>query len=52
MTASGLAPTTRTFHPTPYRYAVLIDRAKHLVTLAQQMEAAYLSALEKRDNEA
>jgi hypothetical protein len=31
---------------------VLIDRAKHLVTIAQQVEAAYLSALEKHDSEA
>jgi hypothetical protein len=49
---SGLAPATRVFHPTPYRYSALIDRAKHLVTIAQQAEAAYLSALEKRDHEA
>ncbi len=38
--------------PTPYRYAVLIERAKQLVGIAQQMEASYLSALEKRDAEA
>jgi Tc toxin complex TcA C-terminal TcB-binding domain len=37
--------------PTPYRYAVLIERAKNLVTLAQQMEGAYLAALEKVDVE-
>lgn len=37
--------------PTPYRYASLIDRAKQLVGLAQQMEAQYLAALEKRDAE-
>jgi hypothetical protein len=47
---SALAPAARVFHPTPYRYTVLIDRAKHLVTLAQQVEAAYLSALEKYDD--
>jgi len=38
--------------PTPYRYAVLMDRAKQLVTLAQQVESAFQSALEKRDAEA
>ena len=49
---SGLASATRGFRPTPHRYAVLIDRAKHLLTIAQQVEAAHLSALEKHDNEA
>jgi hypothetical protein len=39
------------YRPTPYRYAVLIDRAKQLVSLALQMEAAFLSALEKFDAE-
>jgi hypothetical protein len=38
--------------PTPYRYAVLMERAKQLVTIAQQIEAAFLSALERRDAEA
>ncbi len=37
--------------PTPYRYTVLIERAKQLVSSAQQIEAAFLSALEKRDAE-
>jgi hypothetical protein len=37
--------------PTPYYYAVLIDRAKQLVSIAQQIETAYLSAMEKRDAE-
>lgn len=40
------------FQPTPYRYSVLIERAKQLAGIAQQMEAAYLSAMEKRDAEA
>ncbi|NMF84104.1 neuraminidase-like domain-containing protein [Nodosilinea sp. P-1105] len=44
-------PGTVTFQPTPYRYAVLVDRAKQLVQLAAQMEAALLSAIEKRDAE-
>jgi hypothetical protein len=42
---------TLIFRPTPYRYPVLIERAKQLVGLAQQIEAAFLSALEKRDTE-
>ncbi len=39
-------------NPTPYRFKVLIARAKELVQLAQQMESAFISALEKRDNTA
>ena len=38
--------------PTPYRFVVLMERAKQLVTIAQQIEAAFLSALERRDAEA
>lgn len=38
--------------PTQYRYRVLIERARQLVAMAQQMEATYLSFLEKRDQEA
>jgi hypothetical protein len=37
--------------PTPYKYNVLIERSKQLVNIAQQIEATYLSALEKRDSE-
>ncbi|MBB3188947.1 neuraminidase-like domain-containing protein [Halomonas cerina] len=44
-------PGTITLQPTPYRYEVLIDRARRLVGLAQQIEAAFLSTLEKRDAE-
>lgn len=44
-------PGAVTFIPTPYRYAVIIERTKQLVSLAQQVEAAFLSALEKRDAE-
>ncbi|MBK0403315.1 hypothetical protein I5M27_09980 [Adhaeribacter sp. BT258] len=36
---------------TQYRYAVLVERTKQLVNIAQQVEAALLSALEKRDAE-
>jgi hypothetical protein len=35
--------------PTQYRYRPLADRARQLATLAQQLEAEYLSALEKYD---
>jgi hypothetical protein len=44
-------PRATTLRPTPYRSAVLIERAKQLVTIAQQIEAAYLAALEKYDLE-
>ena len=37
--------------PTIYRYAVLINRTKELVALAQQMEAAFMSALHSTDQE-
>lgn len=37
--------------PTAYRYAVLVERAKQLVGIAQQIEAAFLAALEKLDSE-
>ena len=35
--------------PAPYHYKLLIDRTKQLVALAQQVETAYLEALEKFD---
>jgi hypothetical protein len=35
--------------PSPYRYPVLIERAKNLVGIAQHVEAAFLSTLEQRD---
>jgi hypothetical protein len=44
-------PGSVTFMPTPHRYAVIIERARQLVSLAQQVEAAFLSAIEKRDAE-
>jgi Tc toxin complex TcA C-terminal TcB-binding domain/Bacterial Ig domain len=42
----------RVFRPTPYRYSVLVERAKNLVSIAQQVEQAFLAALERRDAEA
>ncbi|HSE18100.1 MAG TPA: LamG-like jellyroll fold domain-containing protein [Pyrinomonadaceae bacterium] len=44
------APATQ-LQPTPYRFSALVDRAKQLVSIAQQIEAAYLAALEKLDAE-
>jgi hypothetical protein len=41
----------RLLRPTPYRYGVLIERAKNLVGIGQQVEQAFLAALEKRDAE-
>jgi hypothetical protein len=48
-TTSG--PQGAIFLPSQYRYAVLIERAKNLVGIAQQVESAFLSALERRDAE-
>src|SRR5258706_2453336 len=45
------AAGTPTLHPTPYRYSTLIERAKQLVAIAQQIEASYLAALERFDAE-
>lgn len=45
------ASSTKALQPTPYRYSILIDRAKQLVTIAQQVEATFLATLEKRDGE-
>lgn len=44
----GAPPALR---PTPYRFGVLMERSQQLVTIAQQIEAAYLAALEKADAE-
>ena len=46
-----MLPGSISFPATPYRYAVLIERAKQLVSIAQQIEASFLSALEKLDAE-
>jgi hypothetical protein len=47
-----LLPGVARIQPTLYRYSVLIERAKQLVQLAGQIEATFLTTLEKRDNEA
>ena len=49
---SPVGPSTATrFMPTHYRYRVLVERARQLVAMAQQLEATYLSYLEKQDQE-
>jgi hypothetical protein len=45
-------PGATVLRPTLYRFAVLVQRAKELVQIAQQVETAMLSAIEKRDAEA
>ena len=52
LSGSGQLRRSTALRPTPYRYVVLMERAKQLVTIAQQIEAAFLSALERRDAEA
>ena len=44
-------PTDRQLPPSAYRYRVLVDRAKQLVGMAQQVESAFLATLEKLDAE-
>lgn len=44
-------PSQRTIPPSAYRYRFLVERARQLVGMAQQVEAAFLSALEKLDAE-
>ena len=45
-------PGTVTLQPTPYRYGVLIERAKQLAQMAAQFEGAMLATFEKHDAEA
>ena len=48
-----LASGTQTiFLPSQYRYAFLVERAKNLVGIAQQMESAFLTAVIQNDAEA
>jgi len=46
-----VVPGVATLQPSLYRYPVLIERAKQLVQLAAQIEAAMLTAVERRDAE-
>lgn len=50
-TATPLTSEASTILPSQYRYAVLVERAKQLVGIAQQVESAFLSALERLDAE-
>ncbi|HEU0052514.1 MAG TPA: hypothetical protein VFQ39_05025, partial [Longimicrobium sp.] len=45
------APGEALLRPTPYRFGVLLERAKQLTALAQQVESAYLQAIEKKEGE-
>ncbi len=38
--------------PSQYRYSTLVERAKNLVAIAQQLESAFLAAAEQRDSDA
>jgi hypothetical protein len=42
---------TTTFLPSQYRYSFLVERAKNLVGIAQQVESAFLSALQQGEEE-
>ncbi|MDT7827137.1 ribosomal protein L7/L12 [Pricia sp. S334] len=44
-------PSTSSQPPTLYRYSVLMNRAKEFANLAQQIESAYLSALQGKEAE-
>ncbi|WP_294672370.1 neuraminidase-like domain-containing protein [uncultured Fluviicola sp.] len=46
-----ILPGTATLNPSQYRFRVLIERAKQLVSQAQQLESQFLSTLEKEDAE-
>jgi hypothetical protein len=47
-----VVPGLATPRPTPYRFATLIERAKQMVQLAQQVETAMFSAIQQADAEA
>lgn len=42
---------TNQLRPTQYRYRILIERARQLAGIAQQMEGSYLSFLDRADQE-
>ena len=45
------SPLADRLQPSRYRFKALLERAKQLVGVAQQMEASYLSFLDKQDQE-
>jgi hypothetical protein len=50
--AMSVTSDSTTILPSQYRYAALVERAKQLVGIAQQVESAFLAAMERRDAEA
>lgn len=45
--AAAFSVPRRTPRPTPYRFSVLVERSKQLVSIAQQIETAYLDTLKQ-----
>ena len=51
--SQGYASSASTsLQPSAYRYSALIDRAKQITLLAQQVESSYLASLQKGEDEA
>jgi len=48
---AGPAQDATALLPSQYRYAVLVERARSLVTIGQQIENSYLATLERADAE-
>ncbi|HBP87444.1 MAG TPA: hypothetical protein PKK23_10690 [Nitrospirales bacterium] len=46
-----ILPGLLTFQPTPYRFEILLSRAKELVQLAGNIEGSMLSAIQRRSEE-
>lgn len=46
-----IAPNSRKQFPTLFRFRFLIERARNIASLAQQIESNFLSILERRDSE-
>lgn len=51
ITPNGGAGAASSIQPSAYRYSALMDRAKDLTALAQQVEGTYLAALAAAENE-
>lgn len=52
VTQEPTSESSVSIQPTAYRYSVLIDRARQLAGMAQQIESSYLAALQRGDEEA
>jgi hypothetical protein len=52
VTQESTSENAVSIQPTAYRYSVLIDRARQLAGMAQQIESSYLAALQRGDEEA